>query len=329
MMISFPIQGYGPVSIFFSSLHICLSYVFVFYVYKDVVSTRQKSIPILFLKTALIFLVLSTFGTWVLAPLMISSQASSALYYGAIQFFLHFQFNGWFIFAALALLFKILDDKEILYSTDQAKKLFWILTISCILTFALAITWSNPNAYIFMINSLGVLIQVIALIYLLGTIKRIKKAFRSNVHGFTYFLLSLGLYSIVLKIVIQTCVAIPLIAKISYTVRNFLIGFIHLLMLGALSTFLLALINYYLHLPNKIGKQGIYIFVTGFILSEVFLALQGLMFWAAIGFIPYYYEILFAVSMLMPVGIIIYYWDFNLKSQIQSPVEKQFFRSNS
>ena len=44
-------------------------------------------------------------------------------------------------------------------------------------------------------------------------------------------------------------------------------------------------------------------FIVGFILSEVVLFLQGTMFWGAMGFMPYYYELLFGVSALLPIGL--------------------------
>ncbi|MCB0637482.1 MAG: hypothetical protein KDC54_12725, partial [Lewinella sp.] len=48
---------------------------------------------------------------------------------------------------------------------------------------------------------------------------------------------------------------------------------------------------------------GLGLLFTGFLLSEGWLFLQGTFFWGAWGFLPAYYEVLFAVSALMPAGI--------------------------
>ncbi len=48
-------------------------------------------------------MVLSTLGVWSMAPLLANGLSGTEWYYWSIQFFLHFQFNGWFWFAALAL----------------------------------------------------------------------------------------------------------------------------------------------------------------------------------------------------------------------------------
>ena len=45
------------------------------------------------------------------------------------------------------------------------------------------------------------------------------------------------------------------------------------------------------------------VLLAGFLGSELLLFLQGAMFWGAMGFLPFYYEALFGVSTLMPVGV--------------------------
>src|SRR5690606_17694813 len=78
MMVSFSIQGYGAVSITFSTLHILASYAFGFLVWRD---HRAKHPEIsLLIKTALVFMVVSTIGVWSLGPLTLTGGRSSTLY---------------------------------------------------------------------------------------------------------------------------------------------------------------------------------------------------------------------------------------------------------
>ena len=104
MMLDFPVQGYAFVSILFSTLHIFCSYYFVYLIWKEAkpATFPEKKM----LRTALLFMVISTFGVWCLGPAVGLLGKSSAFYQICIQFFLHFQFNGWFQFAVLALFFK-------------------------------------------------------------------------------------------------------------------------------------------------------------------------------------------------------------------------------
>ena len=104
MMIDFPAQGYAFVSILFSTLHIFCSYYFCYLIWKD---AKPATFPEKrMLRTALFFMVFSTLGVWCLGPAVGIMGKASAFYQIAIQFFLHFQFNGWFLFAVLALFFK-------------------------------------------------------------------------------------------------------------------------------------------------------------------------------------------------------------------------------
>ncbi|MBT8228882.1 MAG: hypothetical protein KJO50_01385 [Bacteroidia bacterium] len=320
MLVSFPLQGYGAVSITFSSFHIILSYVFILFVFQDLKKNKgsEQKPSVTFLKTSLIFLFISTIGAWSLGPILLSSAGKSSLYYGAIQFFLHFQFNGWFIFAMIAIFLQLMHDKGVILPGKNIDRFYFLLSISCILTFALAVTWSTPDKFIFWINSLGVIIQLCALLYLLKIIIPVKKPIKLKLNAFSFFLLGLAFLGLVLKIVVQTSVAVPYIATISYTMRNFVIGFIHLLMLGSISLFLFGMINESMVKTNKKIKVGINILLAGFILSELLLFIQGVMLWMTKGFIPYYYEILLFASILMPLGVIIYYTGFK-SSEKTSP----------
>jgi hypothetical protein len=116
------------------------------------------------------------------------------------------------------------------------------------------------------------------------------------------------------KIVIQSFVAFPNIAVISYTIRNFVIGFIHLLMLGCISLFLFGMINHIQVFDDSKARKGLYIFMGGIVLSEFMLFLQGLLIWMKMGFIENYYMLLFAVSILLPLGAIIYSISIRTKS---------------
>ena len=239
MLIAFPIQGYGFWSISFSTLHIILSYIFIWFFWRDL-KTKQNSgsTAVWFIKSSLVFLIISTLALWAMAPMMASDLRGSALYYATVQFYLHFQFNGWFLFAVLGLFFKILEQHEIELPKKTLNTFYYFLVISCFLTFALAVAWSNPLPVIFWINSTGVAFQLFALLWFLIFIKkvhaRIKPIFIKQVR----LLIGIAFACFILKILMQSAVIIPSMATVSYTIRNFVIGFIHLILLGVISHFI-------------------------------------------------------------------------------------------
>ncbi len=306
MAIGFPTQGYKFFTIVCLSLFIFLTYYFIYLVYTDV-KKRERDVSTIFLWTALFFLFLSSLGTWALAGLMASPLKGTAVYFGAIQFYLHFQFNGWLVFGVIAILFKLLTLNEIHLDAARVKTFYWMLLVSAFLTFAMSITWSTPLNYIFWINSVGVLVQLVALWLFVKLVRGFFLKLRMLVNKDVMYLLYISFISFVLKIIIQACVVIPYVATISYTIRNFVVGFIHLLMLGSISLFIIAIFQQ-VNLGGRNISKGIKLFILGIVLSEILLFSQGLFLWMGWGFIGYYYELLFAASVFMPLGLLAYFF---------------------
>lgn len=307
MLFSFSLQGYALFSILFTTLHLLLSYVFVVQVFRDL-KDQNSTAAITMLKTALILMLISTLGPWALGFIMNSGLKGSPFYYGVIQFFLHFQFNGWMIFAALAIFIKHLELLNIPLEPSRFKKFYYLLVVSCILTYALSITWSTPDNLIFWINSIGVIIQLGALVVFVNIIRKVKPILKEKLSNWAYFLMQIAFYCLVTKIVVQTLVAIPYLAVISYTIRNFVVGFIHLLMLGTLSLFIVSIVNQVRNNTLKAEKLGITIFLVGFFGTELLLFVQGLFLWLQMGFMPYYHHIITLTSVFLPAGLLIYFY---------------------
>ncbi len=306
MLITFPALGYAPASIAFSTLHTLLAYAFSYYFLRDLRSQGEGPFLFsrLFAKAAIIFMLISTLALWATAPIIISGGKGTAWYYAVIQFFLHFQFNGWFLFAVLALFIRKLEQRQIFLDTKKMKWFFRLLIISCFLTYALAVSWSTPLLSIFLTNSVGVLIQLAAALIFIGLIWREK--ILEHFRFWEGILLKAAFACFVGKVFIQSVIVIPYIAKIGYTIRNYVIGFLHLMLLGIFTSFLLAFAFESKGLKlGRLSKWGIGLFLTGFVLSEGVLFLQGTMFWGAKGFLPFYYEGLFGVSTLLPIAILL------------------------
>jgi hypothetical protein len=312
MTIAFPIQGYAAVSIAFSTIHVLASYFFAYHFLRDLsLGNHSSSIARRFIRAAIFFMILSTLALWALGPIMVLGQKGSAWYYMAVQFFLHFQFNGWFLFAVLGLFFKFLEDKAIPVPISNARWFFRLLFAANLATYALAVAWAKPLLSVFMVNSLGVTLQLAALFFFVPIVwqnrSKILPALRLPEGGihWPYYLLPLAFYAFLLKILMQTALVIPAIAKVGYTIRNFVIGFMHLILLLVVSVALLA----FARQARLIGRNrwihtGLALLLSGMLLSEALLFLQGTLLWAKMGFLPGYYEVLFGFSALMPLGLV-------------------------
>ena len=89
------------------------------------------------------------------------------------------------------------------------------------------------------------------------------------------------------------------------TLRNYVIGFIHLNTLGAITALMFAhaVMRGWFNERLLLVRVAIGLFISGFALSELLLFLQGTLFWAGLGMMPGYYTVLLGFSMLLPIGV--------------------------
>ena len=93
----------------------------------------------------------------------------------------------------------------------------------------------------------------------------------------------------------------------AYTLRNYVIGFIHLITLGMLSMLLIAvaLKGNMIAMRNRLAPAGLVILIVGIAGSEFLLFLQGTLLWWSMGFLPWYHEGLLLISIGLPLGLVL------------------------
>jgi hypothetical protein len=128
MLLSFLIQGYAFFSILFSTLCIFVSYAFSIVYWKDLNKLNLKRNSLLWFKAALLFNVVSSIGPYSLAFMMSNHLINQKLYLLSIFYFLHFQYNGWFLFVCFGLF--ISKFYEITGNEKKLNIIFWIFAIT-------------------------------------------------------------------------------------------------------------------------------------------------------------------------------------------------------
>ena len=299
MLFSFPFQGYGPISISFSTLHMLLSYGFA-YKLLNIIRSSEKTPATRLIRLAIWFMVISTLGLWALGPVSATLGRMHELYFMTVQWFIHFQLNGWFVLGALGLILLYFEERgfQIPWPTYQE----WILSISVVMTFMLAVTWAAPKPIFFQINGMAVIIQLIAYFWILKSVFNLVKT--DKLKGIARVLLILALISLVAKAILQGLLVFPSIAVISYSIRIYVIGFLHLVLLGVMTMGVSAVAiarGWINELP--ISKMGWILLIAGFVLTEVLLFLQGTLVWLEMGFLPGYNFWLFIASCLFPLSL--------------------------
>jgi hypothetical protein len=310
MTISFPFTGYSFISTGFLGVHMILTYGVVFRIWQSIHKT-EIGLAELFLITSLVFVTIATSGTWALPIMVLSGLKGTVWYYGAIQFYLHFMFNGWFIFALLAIFIKYVKINNLPVDKRIGIATLYLLIIATLLTFALAVTWSNPASIIFYLNSLGVIVQLIALGFMLYLFREVGPKIAPLLQPISRVLLLISIFALLAKILIQTAVVLPSVAQISYTIKNFVVGFIHLLMLGCLTLFLFSYFKE--QLKFYLDKVGLGFTLFGIITTELLIFLQGLWIWMEWGIWSAYYNLMTLASLILVIGVWIII--FNYKRQ--------------
>lgn len=305
MLVTFPIQGYAFASILFSTLHIFLSYWFAIKIWKDIrpdlhINT-QVSIPLV--KWSLFFMVLSSLGPFSLGFLMAKGLSDTIWYNLSIYFYLHFQYNGWLTFAVFGLFFNALELDGFLHE-KSAKAFLWLMVLAAIPSYSLSALWTQPPAWVVVVGYASAGIQIIALAVLWFLILKTKTAFRKFTVINFLFLLSFIAFNV--KVLMQFMSAFPLIADLAYKVRNFTIGYLHIVFVGFVSFFIIACIARMnlISLKKPVAKLGMTSFIIGFILSEAIIFLGPAFVMWDLGLFPFGDHILFFVSVLMPLGIL-------------------------
>ena len=301
MLLTFPLMGYKLPSIFFSTLTIIISYLFCYYIWKPL-SILPPSVSVWF-RTALLCNLISSLGTFLLAYLMVKGSHSQELTIGSLYFFLHFQYNGWFFFSCGGLFFYFLHQAGASWPLKTTMNIWRLLVISVIPGYFLSALWMKLPFWMYALAIFAAILQLPAVFIFLKQL--MTKTILPAVKPLARYCLTLCMVALFVKFILQALSCIPSLSVYAFGYRPLVIAFLHLVLLGFVSLFIL---GYFLQsglIPvNKGVKTGIYILTTGIIMNEALLMIQGL---GAIGYIaiPRTNEVLWIIALIMLSGIFI------------------------
>jgi len=276
IMVSFLVQGYAIFSIIFSSLFQLLNYWFAYRFIKDVAKSeiaKRHPFSVKWIKAALLLMVISTIGPWVIAIISAKGYAGSEYFNTALYFFFHFQYNGWFTFSILGLFFWWLEHQQIKLE-KLVSPLYNMMLIAIIPTYSLSLLGMSFGEKLQVVGYFSALLQLMSLIFLIISLKPSYTAIKALFNQWAFVLLVLSFYAFFLKNILQAASTLPILKQYAFLNKDLIIGYIHLTMIGFISFFLLAILFQLKWLA--INKTGIILLVIGFIISEIILILLGL-----------------------------------------------------
>lgn len=303
MLISFIVQGYALYSIFFSTLSIIVSVFFAVYFWKDLNKIRESSISHLWFRWALIFSVISALGPFSLAYLMTAKLASQDWYLVSVYYYLHFQYNGWFLFAGMGLLMEqfagVKAAQKALYNA------FYLFCAACIPAYFLSVLWLPITGSFYYLLIAAVMAQLAGWVLILDVVRKNRYLINEQFSRFGRTLLILSAIAFTIKLLLQSGSIHPKLSQLSYGFRPIIIGYLHLVLLGVTTIFIIGyIISLRLITISKTIMSGTSIFVAGVIINELLLMVQGV---AALNYqiVPYIQIMLFGAAVILMLGLAI------------------------
>lgn len=300
MLIAFPIEGYGLFSIIFSTASVFVSYAFAFHYWRDLHTLPSKSTASSWFKAAVLFNAISSLGTFALTAMMLTKVIHQNWYLAAEYFYLHFQYNGWFFFACMGLFTAFCSRHSV--PEVSLKQVYRLFAFAVVPAYFLSALWMNIPVWVYILVIIAAVAQVIGWIWFLKLIKQNWHQLKPKISTTAKYILTCSAVALSVKLLLQLGSTIPFLSDLAFGFRPVVIGYLHLVLLGVITLFLLGCMfsdNYFY--ADKMAVTGVGIFTAAVIMNELLLMIQGV---AAIMYsaIPYINEMLLVTALLLFTG---------------------------
>ncbi len=303
MLIAFAMQGYGAVSIFFSTASIFVSFGFTWICFQTLNKPENEHPSNTWFRAALVFNVLSSLGTFALAYMMASKHIPQHAYLASVYWYLHFQYNGWFFFACAGLFIAYLIT--VFPDFVPPRHTFLLFAGSCIPAYGLSTLWLNLPTWIYLLIVIGAIAQALGWILFIRELIRIEFLKKAPLSLLGKCLFGVVAIALTIKLSLQLGSTLPAISKMAFGFRPIVIAYLHLVLLAFTSAFLLSYAYATrLLVANVWTTLGLIVFVGGIFLNELVLAMQGI---ASLSYhvVPFANETLFGIALLMFGGLLV------------------------
>jgi hypothetical protein len=234
--------------------------------------------------------------------MMVAKIIHQNWYLAAEYFYLHFQYNGWFFFACMGLLTVKLSAHA---SPVILKKVFLLFVTAVVPAYFLSTLWMNLPLWIYLLVIAAAFAQVVGWFYTVVIIKKQSALLKKSIPAVAKWLLVFSAIALSIKLLLQLGSTIPSLSDLAFGFRPIVIGYLHLVLLGVITLFILGYMFAIKGLQiNKIPVTGAGIFAGGIIINEIFLMAQGV---AALSYIsiPFINQALLITAGIMFTGLLV------------------------
>ena len=310
MLFSFLYGGYFWLSIVFSSVALFTGFAYFGFLLSD--TKHNKNPEMIWLKTGAFFATFSAIGIFGLAYFSSKKDEFEVLFRASTYFYLHYQYNGFFLFSCIGLFLIALKKYQINISEKWNKTVFYLLSIGCFFGYGLSILWIKMSDYWLFFFGLIAIVQLLGAVLFLNWIRKINWFQNQNFTG--KLLLSVVGLAFLGKFVLQSLSVIPALGVFFFNNINLIIAYLHLVLLMGISLFLIWNIVTVSNIKiNKILKISILMLVFGIVSNELILGLSGIFSVFYIPFLSAKFWLLFA-SLVMMISIVTLFKTLKFKS---------------
>ncbi len=303
MLATFIYGGYFWASIAASTAALLCSFVFAGVFYKDTTGLRDASK--IWFRSALFFAVISSLGVFNLAYMKMTGTVSQSMYLASEYYFLHFQYNGFFIFSCIGLLLFSMKEAGALLTKKENNILFFLMFFGCLVGFGLSVLWMEMPAWVFASIIITTVGQTVGAVMLYRYVRKHWTNLVVKWSPMHRFVLMYAGFAFAVKTLLQLGSNVPAISQFAFGFRNVVIAYLHLVLLMCIATFL---VNQILATNRfKVTSAvltGLKLLLLGIFLNELILGLMGVFSIKYVA-VPYANHGLLAVSVLMLVALII------------------------
>lgn len=314
MLLGFLWRGYFWFTITISTLSLLLSFIIFFSLYKDLRTVKNKAN--VWILGGLFFAMLSSLGVASLSYMMASGHIYQNIYLASTYYYLHFQYNGFFLFACIGLFIFQIENLGAKISDKDNRLIFKLLFFSCIFGYGLSILWVDLPLWVFILILLASILQTLGAVKLFFLVKKNWAIIRGKMPLYYQWIIIYVAIAFFVKILLQLGSNIPSVNQFAFGFRNVVIAYLHLVLLMCISTFLVGQIFTAINIKpiKKIQHYGILLFLIFVFLNELLLGIIGIYSITYRG-VPYASYGLLVISIGILVSVLIMWLSTNVDSR--------------
>lgn len=298
MLVAFLYGGYYWLSIAFSSVALLSGFVYFIFLMAD--TRKNNDEAVVWLRTAAFFAVFSSVGIFALAYGSAGHHKMEELSRTAAYFYLHYQYNGFFLFSCIGLLIMSMKRAGVEMSKKENRNILSMLFIGAFFGFGLSVLWMRMPPVLYWFFACISCLQLVGAAKLGLFVWSNRRKLTAGTPFVKRLVLACAGFALLTKFILQSASALPALGEWVFGSITIVIAYLHLVLLMGISLFLIwFIVDHFSVKKNWIFTVSTYALVFGIVLNEIALVLAGVLSAFSVPFVHAAHLLLFASVIVM------------------------------